>query len=475
MKRKPRPRKSRPQGLSILEVLVSIGILVLGLLGVVALIPIAAQKLRQGIALDDATAVARAGLTDLQARGGNNVQKWLRYQPGLFRDPPAANPPLVTSMSNLWGVQTGNSLNANTFVNPNWAFCIDPLLYEEMILQDGTSRDAAFFPYQPNGGALSSNEVRLGQLRGNFGRMLRVTLNWGQIDWRQRNAFFPNQALVPSDPLLFNVGMANSMCVSKDDLLLSAPGEEPNGLTASQSEAPASQFDVNMQDWDTTPFANHVKRNSDSRMSWFATMVPLPGLVADGSRYYTLSVAVVERRDLVVDATRRDLIESTTEAFQQVESERTAAVRFIGGGLNGGEVELVSHIPPSNALESAKAFKNLSRIREGNWILISGPGPDDPSTNPGSFPNDPNDRTGHIFYWYRVGTIEAEPALASNPTSGSPEVVRRATLRGPDWPAGVTYVPITTAAPIQPYAYGEAIIMSNIVNVFEQTVELRGE
>ena len=84
--------KQRRGGLSIIEVLVSIGILVLGLLGVVALIPIAAQHLRRGIALDDATAVARSALAEFQARGGNNIQKWLRYPPNPGSPPnqPAA-------------------------------------------------------------------------------------------------------------------------------------------------------------------------------------------------------------------------------------------------------------------------------------------------------------------------------------------------------------------------------------------------
>lgn len=431
-------------GLSILEVMVSIGILVLGLLGVVALIPIAAQKLRQGIALDDATAVARAGIADIQAREGNNIRKWLRYQPGAFAATAAG------TMNNLWGVQMqldpyppGNN-TPSAYVHPTWAFCIDPMMHESVLVQSATNRQPNYFPYQPQtptaGVFPTATEIRNGLPSTNFGRMVRVTMNWNQVDWRQ--AF----GSPPLTPATLNVGLANSMCLSPDDLLLTSPGQEPAdgvlGVTVAQTDAPASQFDVSMSSWDT-PAANRIKRNSESRLSWFATMVPLPGSMTSGLRYYTLSVAVVERRDLIIDNTRETTVDQTEEQYQTVESERTAGVRFIGGGLGGGEVQLVSYQPTA-----ALGLKNLSRLREGNWIMVSGPA---------------NPTLGHIYYWYRIGSIDPEPSIVGG------EAVRTATLRGPDWPVGVSYIPAF------PVPVGEATIISNVINVFEQTIELRGE
>ena len=167
------------------------------------------------------------------------------------------------------------------------------MMYESVIIQNGAGRDACFFPYQPQPAEPfpAAVDVRTGMpsLTSN-GRMLRVAMNWSTVDWRFRNTAVP-----------LNVGLANSMCQSpNDDLLLTAPGQEPLegqfGITVSQTDLPASQHDTSMQNWDTMPAANGIKRNFDGRMSWFATMVPLPGSVSGGSRYYTLSVAVVERR-----------------------------------------------------------------------------------------------------------------------------------------------------------------------------------
>lgn len=428
------------QGLSILEVMVSIGILVLGLLGVIALIPIAAQKLRQGIALDDATAVARAGAADIQAREGNNIRKWLRYQPTTFATPAAG------TMNNLWGVQMAldpypvGDNTPSAFVNPSWAFCIDPMMYESALVQSATNRRPEFFPYQPQtpaGGAFPGTaEIRTGLPSTNFGRMVRVTMNWNQVDWRQL-AGSPQLT-----PAVLNVGLASSMCVSPDDLLLTSPGQEPAegmlGATVNQTDASASQYDVSMNSWDT-PAVTRIKRNNEGRLSWFATLVPLPGSMTSGVRYYTMSVAVVERRDMILDNTRETTLDSTEEQNQSVESERTMGVRFVGGGLGGGEVQLVSY-----QATPALGLKNLSRLREGNWIMISGPS---------------GGAMGHIYYWYRIGSIDPEPSIAGA------EVVRTATLRGPDWPS------------IPTYASGmyEATVVSNVINVYEQTIELRGE
>lgn len=445
-------RSQRRRGLSIIEVLVSIGILVLGLLGVIALIPIAAQHLRRGMALDDATATARHGLAEIQARGGNNIQKWLRYPPNASGPP--TEPDNNGVMNALSGIQTTKPLYADLSVNPfyaapTWAFCIDPLMYESLIVPDataGANRDTAFFPYHANGGALNIPTIRAGQLRSEFGRMLRVTLNWNPTDWRNVNALTTQN---------LNVGLANSMCRSADDLLLSTPGDGQLSATVSQDESPASQFDVSMNSWDDPLFVP-VKRNADGKMSWFATMVPLPGSTMSGTRYFTLSIAVCEQRDLVIDQTRAAATSSGDQQQQDVESERICGVRFLGGGQSGGEVQFVSYTTGLDGM------KSLSRLREGNWILISGPGPNDPTTNIGN-PNDPSDRTGHTFNWYRIGSIEQDPSVSGT------EIVRNATLRGPDWPQGVSYSNFGATFD------GEAIIPSNVINVFEHTIELRGE
>lgn len=431
-----RMRFARRRGLSILEVLVSIGILTLGLLGVIALIPIAAQHLRRGMALDDATATARAGLADFQARDAANIQRWLRYRADTAPTPPTPAGTLV----NLWGVQFSNPTNAATYVDPSWSFCIDPLMYESVSVLPSPNRNQTFFPYQPRVGAgfPTPAQLNLAPDLGLPGRMIRVTLNWNPINWRFRADAFPS---LPTDPTVFRTGLAETMCVSQDDLLFYTPGEEPveglYSLSVADDDAPSEQYDISMRLWDD-PTAPRVKRNYRGAISWFATLVPQPGAVSGAGRYYTLSVAVAEGRDLVIDQSRQAGLDSTTESLQNVEGERACGIRFVGDGFGGGEVELVSYLP-----NVAAGLKDLSRLREGNWILVSGP----------------SNGTGHLYYWYRIGTIETEPVVVGG------QAIRRATLRGPDWPG--SFYPSTGMA--------EAIIVANVINVFEQTIELRGE
>lgn len=465
MRNRP-PRRASRKGLSILEVLVSIGILVLGLLGVVVLIPIAAQKLRRGMALDDSTAVARAALADFEARGGTNMQRWLRYHPTL---PPPNVPksPMGTQMNTLWGVQQTNPVASSSFIHPSWSFCIDPLMYESVVVENGgTGRDNCFFPYQPYlplpsvpahldlGSGITGPSFSINH-GGCYGRMIRVTLNWNQIDWANR---------FPQTPVALTTGLAENVFRNADDLLLTSPGQEPQeglmGLTALDNELPASQYDSSMQSWDL-PSTTRIKRNANGNLSWFATLVPLQGNVSTGgARYYTLSVAVVEKRDLVIDQTRESSLESddpNNTRFNLVESERVAGVNFIGGGQGGGEIQLVSRI--NDPSRQQQAIKNLSGIREGNWILISGPDPDPTSVVPAG---------SNIFLWYKIISIDPEPQVVSSPSG--PQVVRNCTLRGPDWPAGVSY----SNYPPEFLFDGEAIIVSNVINVFEKTVEIRG-
>lgn len=438
-------RQSTRAALTILEVLVSIGLLTLGLLGVVVLLPIASQKINKGMALDDATALGRAGIADFEARGANNFKRWIRYVPNPAGPPPMAN---SGAMNGLMGVHFNTTSPNASFVNPNWSFCIDPMMYENDIVIDGSNRDISFFPYNTIGTAT----VATPPVSTAFGRMVRVGMNWTALDW----------STLPG-PASLNVGLASSMCESKDDLLLNTPGQEPvEGLFSMNvidSDRPASQFDETMQSWDDAT-ATRVKRNAQKRTSWFATMTPLPGAIAgsgiDAPGYYTLSIAVVDRRDMTIDSTRSTFLDSTSETAQSVEAERTAGLRFVGGGQGGGDVQLVSYAAPEplgsdpndEMANTLLAKKSLAQIREGNWILVSGPSPASTS--------------GHIYNWYRIGTIDAEPSR--NPLNPN-EIVRNATLRGPDWP-GTAY-PSTGMA--------EAIIVSNVINVIEKTIELRGE
>lgn len=78
MKRFQRHRNLRPihRGVSLLEVMIAIGVTSIGLLGVLALIPLAGHQARQGQILDRSAVIGESALSEMRTRGMLNYLNW---------------------------------------------------------------------------------------------------------------------------------------------------------------------------------------------------------------------------------------------------------------------------------------------------------------------------------------------------------------------------------------------------------------
>lgn len=113
------------QGLTILEVLMAVGVAIIGLFGVWALIPIAGQRAERAILEDDKAALGRSAFRDFEVRGMNQPQTWLRPSGvPVYNETTFANPP---------------------HINRNTSFCIDPLFVAEVV-NFGTPAESDRFP-----------------------------------------------------------------------------------------------------------------------------------------------------------------------------------------------------------------------------------------------------------------------------------------------------------------------------------------
>ena len=70
----------RRRGISLLEVLISMFVLAVGLMGVAALIPAGQHEIVEAAKLDNAAMLGRAAFRDMQVRGYLNPNGW-RYSP----------------------------------------------------------------------------------------------------------------------------------------------------------------------------------------------------------------------------------------------------------------------------------------------------------------------------------------------------------------------------------------------------------
>ncbi len=104
------PRRSGAlcSGVSLMEVLISIGIMLFGLLGVAALLPVGRFEMVQALRADRAASVGRSALREIKVRRMQYPAKWFWYvDSGTVRYPNAYFPVAVDPLGRLQGAITG--------------------------------------------------------------------------------------------------------------------------------------------------------------------------------------------------------------------------------------------------------------------------------------------------------------------------------------------------------------------------------
>jgi hypothetical protein len=402
-------------GITLMEVLISIGVVTVGLFGVLALIPLAGQQMNQGLLEDRKSAVGKNAFHHFKIRGMGNPTNWVTG----VKDPNNATAGV--------GVYSASSAQA---------FCIDPLF----AARHGDTN----FPYMAGADPV----------------MKRISL-------RRRPGGAPMSLI-----------QAEEIFVAPDDLVFTAPTDKtlPPLQELSVDKGPDGQWGVAGVDDDGDGQIDNAteagwpgsddaaKRQSDGDLSWMATLVPKQGTNSD---LYVLSIVVYYKRDLASeqgadgawgkagndddgDMVDDNVTEAGWAGSDDVANERLAKVKtFHGGGVGGGDVTLTSFY--SSWPASAQAA-DLEVIRQGTWVMLAG------NVAVGS---PPNVVQVPIFKWYRIIAADAEVDTSKSP----PE--REVTLLGGDWNATATPISQPTGIP-EP----QVIIMKNVVAVYEKTLRL---
>lgn len=233
----------RHRGVSLLEVLISIGVTSVGLLGVMSLIPLAGAQARKGQISERSIVIGLAGVGELNARGMLDPNNWLE----------------MTANGSLTGTPLGRPSNSPQGLQ---AVCIDPrgLLYD---LTTVTNRST--FPMAAAGATVS---------------MKRVSLR--NVDPSVTNPVAPFNSISKE--------FADYIFQSQDDLSISLPSDR--ALPPYQIMAPANDSADDPED-----SANFTRRQFEGNMSWMATLVP-KALNTDtyNADLYTASIVVFHSR-----------------------------------------------------------------------------------------------------------------------------------------------------------------------------------
>lgn len=336
-------------GISLLEVLISIFVLAVGLLGLAVLIPAGQVTLQEAGIADRSAVCGRSGLQEVK----------IRRMLEAFRRPldnPSATEPVqmwlrISDHGGSDGVPGDTSLETDyrfDLTSDDWEtlgpVCIDPYgialaAARHDVLGENVHYDVDLMMDFP---AVDSNNYPADSLA----TMPRVTLAaTPQTD--SANTLFAGPAL--------NLAQAERIFMRRDDLVFPRPKD--------QTRRPLAQLDD----------SGVVQHTGD--YSWMVTLVPnLTDVVLQPKQRSLFSVSIVvffNRDPVVADAPEYEYLAAEEVLFVE---------RFLGGtGQGGGSVVLTG----------------VADVKEDEWVLLCG------KVNDERF-QPPEERK--IFQWYRVAS-----------------------------------------------------------------------
>lgn len=362
------------RGVSLLEVLISMFIILFGLLGVAALLELGRSEVVVASREDRAMACGVSALADMTARGMLNPNRWVGWYDqapatglGWWAPVPAPNPPWVYQLPSN---QTAAWRRVGDVEGKLFGPCvIDPLYILRTITPASTpteiANQVARFPYVPGVPAMRRLFVDVSKPGGS--------------------------------PLTLNVttlaAIADRQFTWPDDQVFDIPKDPQQRPTRLFDATGAGVFEGNY--------------------SWLATVAPR----SDG--FVDVSVAVFYQRDFTPPSAPADPDKPGERVLAWTDSANAVqpGVQFFGGGWGGGDVRLLVDSVDSPVLGRARSPAYLD-VREGDWIFVYG-------VSGGQ----------SILRWYRVIAVGEEATLLNpaQPPSNTNPWTRLVTLAGPDW------------------------------------------
>lgn len=415
----------RRAGISLLEVLISIFVLVVGILGLAALIPIGRFEVQEAGKLDRAATSGKQAYREMRLRGLLDARnEWLWFD---------------ESAKTFKSVLDPNTMQFRLdFTTKGYAppFAIDPLMFA-----DPRNYDAVWGappPDTPSPHTFPYNIVNDATIVGlsNFPQIPRLSLN--QLMPISGGA--PDYDGWTEDQQKLSAALCNRVFQSRDDLSFFLPDDRDN--------RPVQQFSIDAVGTNSNDFilqtpAKRLAPMTLGEYSWMVTVSPTVGELYDWTtmtyvpermRTFVVSVVVFHKRPISLlpnDPTAND-----------PPAERTVAVEFTGSGVGGGSVHLESDAP-----------NYLRDLRPNQWILVTG------RIN---VPSLPLNQMPAVAKWYRIVTVD----------DGSRPDHRDVTLDGPDWNPGHFAVLGSDVGDEGEDIHAAASIFDGVVAVYDKTMQL---
>ncbi|MEW4561389.1 hypothetical protein AB1K70_02620 [Bremerella sp. JC770] len=444
----------RTLGITLIEVMMSTMVVSLGILGLVALIPLGTHLTERGVRADRIASLGPRAFHEARARGVFNPNNWVDQATGT-------SPTFMTSTLPQMPVRQ--------------PYLIDPTFL------GGTGVDASrrVFPY-PTKFARGGSADRYSDTN--------ITTTWNGTDkfngtsatgdkliqmWRLGIARSPGVGLtLPQSKVAFQ---------SNDDLAFERPDD---------GDLPAFQrfFDRGGSD---------VRRQAMGEYSWMVMLVPEPIEMIDRTTFtaplsipqenwlnppvnyattiadladlqtianrcatdeYVAHVIVMRNRLATIPSGAVDGEDtSDSESLEYINERVLRVTEFFGsGGYSTGEVTIFQE---GGDLELAE--DQTLKVSNGDWICLARRLPASRSGTTNT-----HHPRGDMYQWYKVVMVDDVVA------DGSGNFTRRLTINGPDWPVEDTDADTDSDATSLSSAPTHAIIVDGVVGVYSKRVRL---
>jgi hypothetical protein len=404
-----------PRGISLIEVLISMFVLLFGLMGVAAIFPVASHYIQEGDKRDRSSGLAQIAFEELKSK------KLLRPEWWLYPDHTqeySFNTWVVSRSSSTIGqfsqAPTGNN-------NAGHAFVIDPL--GGSAISAGPGR--WYFPFAGSAARYPWPNLGYPTLAGTF------VAPGANSPWPVRRV----TPAIANPTSSSNFAPYVAMTQNGADMGFTLHDE----LVTLQPEAGDRP---SIQMWRQNPSNGQMlSRQFNGNYSWLATVVPtrssaLLGLQPASNikdEFYEITSVVLYKRDPTPSLT----------VGSSAGSERLIGAEF----LNDGELVLYNDTSTVDTVDTA-----LDGIKPTNWIAVCGVNPVN-----GAF----------MLKWYKILAMDDSSSQDNLPGAGNNRTVRYLMVDGPEWPEGRNSSGVAVG-----WQNLRAIVLPGVIDAYTQVMQV---
>lgn len=335
------------RGVSLMEVLVSIGVVAVGLMGVATLIPLAFQQAEAGAQNERKSSLSQRAFREFQVQGMADSRRWVEASPLLFGDPiQPVGLHTITTAPIAAPVVARDSTGI-----PRTAVCIDPRWVANNTFEASSVNIKADISNHFTFPAMKTADFSANDVREYKGDAFYADV--------KAPAVMPRVSLTPAFGVgsIMSLAQADEVFSGQDDLTFELPD---------QADLPPVQTPL-------TGASGPTKRYAEGGFSWFATLVPEEGM----SDLYKLSIAVTHQRNLAGQEIALPVISPDMRTFEP-------DVPGSGVSFGGGDIVVDTSVLGTTELP----------FSAGEYVMLSRHA----AVQAGAF--------RQRFQWYRIVSIE---------------------------------------------------------------------